>query len=89
LEEWQSSPISNYRFKINNGLGGTKNTFLKLLANNQLKTEDRQNLLEVDRRLFNRFERYKTQNPSFPNNPKPKPKLKLKYLGVRDEDEKK
>jgi hypothetical protein len=41
LEEWQSLPVSNYRFEIDNGLGGAKDAFLKLLAHNKLTTEDR------------------------------------------------
>jgi hypothetical protein len=89
LEEWQSLPISNYRFEIDNGLGGARDAFSKLLAHNKLTTEDRQNLLQVDGRLFNRFRR--TTFPLKINKPKPipisKPKSKSKYLIIHDEDE--
>jgi integrase len=89
LEEWQSLPVSNYRFEIDNGLGGAKDTFVQLLANKKLTTEDRENLLDVDRRLFNGFQRYKAENPSFQSiqKPKPKPKSKSKYRMIHDEDE--
>jgi hypothetical protein len=80
---------SNYRFEADNGLGGARDAFSKLLVHNKLTTEDRQNLLEVDRRLLNRFRR--TKYPLKINKPKPipipKPKSKSKYLIIHDEDE--
>jgi hypothetical protein len=67
---------------------------VKLLANKGLSTEDRKNLLNVDKKILNTFQRYRRDNPSFLSNlkpklnsePKPKSKSKQKYQIVYDED---
>jgi hypothetical protein len=50
IESWNKLPISNYRFNEKNGLVGAKDTVVKLLANKGLSTDDRLNLLNVDKK---------------------------------------